>query len=159
MTDTISIVPEAEEGASRGRAAGGLSTMLLPELKKVAHEMGLTGVSSMKKSDLVAAIRAAQSGEAPARTRQPRRSRGGGAPGGDHEVQGGDQGSHDPRVDQASPDRGDRDRDQALGDRGDRDQDSGERGDRGQDSDRGVDARAPQGGQGPQRDQLSLIHI
>ena len=76
MTDTISIAPDADQNAGRGRADGSLSTMLLPELKKVAHDMGLAGTSSMKKSDLVAAISAAQSGGAPAakagRTRRPR---------------------------------------------------------------------------------------
>ncbi|MGB8020853.1 MAG: Rho termination factor N-terminal domain-containing protein, partial [Candidatus Nanopelagicales bacterium] len=63
MTDTISIAPDAEQHAGRGRArGGGLSSMLMPELKKVAHELGLSGVSSMKKSDLIAAISAAQGG-------------------------------------------------------------------------------------------------
>ncbi len=82
MTDTISIAPDADSTAGRGRPSGSLSTMLLPELKKVAHDMGLAGTSSMKKSDLVAAISAAQSGSAPAaksvRTRRPRAEGGGG---------------------------------------------------------------------------------
>ncbi len=61
MTDTINIAQDsAAEG--KGRPAGGLSAMHMPELKKVAHDLGLSGVSSMKKSDLVAAISAAQSG-------------------------------------------------------------------------------------------------
>ncbi len=83
MTDTTSIAPDADQNSGRGRANGSLSTMLLPELKKVAHDMGLAGTSSMKKSDLVSAISAAQSGGAqsgaggaPAakagRTRRPR---------------------------------------------------------------------------------------
>ncbi len=76
MTDTISIAPDADANAGRSRTQGSLSAMLLPELKKVAHDMGLAGTSSMKKSDLVAAISAAQSGGAPAarsgRTRRPR---------------------------------------------------------------------------------------
>ena len=81
MTDTTSIAPDADQNAGRGRPNGSLSTMLLPELKKVAHDMGLAGTSSMKKSDLVSAISAAQSGGAqsggaPAaksgRTRRPR---------------------------------------------------------------------------------------
>ncbi|HSO04731.1 MAG TPA: Rho termination factor N-terminal domain-containing protein, partial [Candidatus Limnocylindrales bacterium] len=66
MTDTISIAPDADKNAGGGRPTGSLSAMLLPELKKVAHDMGLAGTSSMKKSDLVAAISAAQSGGAPA---------------------------------------------------------------------------------------------
>ncbi len=76
MTDTISIAPDADKNANGGRPNGNLSAMLLPELKKVAHDLGLAGTSSMKKSDLVAAISAAQSGGAPAakvgRTRRPR---------------------------------------------------------------------------------------
>jgi transcription termination factor Rho len=76
VTDTISIAPDADDRSGRGRSTGSLSTMLLPELKKVAHDLGLAGTSSMKKSDLVAAIAAAQSGQAPAaragRTRRPR---------------------------------------------------------------------------------------
>ncbi len=76
MTDTISIAPDAQQSSDRGRTNGNLSAMLLPELKKVAHDLGLSGISSMKKSDLVAAISAAQSGSAPparaGRTRRPR---------------------------------------------------------------------------------------
>jgi transcription termination factor Rho len=73
VTDTISIAPDAEPKAGRGRQGGALSAMLLPELKKVAHEMGLSGVSGMKKSDLIAAINAAQGGapvERASRSRQ-----------------------------------------------------------------------------------------
>jgi transcription termination factor Rho len=74
VTDTISVAADTQERSGSGRASGGLSTMLLPELKKIAHEMGLSGVSSMKKSDLVAAISAAQSGGGGG-TSRPRRSR------------------------------------------------------------------------------------
>ena len=85
MTDTISIAPDAEQNAGGGRPNSSLSAMLLPELKKVAHDMGLAGTSSMKKSDLVAAISAAQSGGAPAartgRTRRPRAETAGGTTG------------------------------------------------------------------------------
>jgi transcription termination factor Rho len=86
VTDTLSIAPDADEKPGRSRPTGNLSTMLLPELKKVAHDMGLTGTSSMKKGDLVAAISAAQSGgatppsgataEKPGRTRRSRGSKG-----------------------------------------------------------------------------------
>ncbi len=72
MTDTISVAADIEaEGDVR--PAGGLSAMRLPELKKVAHDLGLSGVSSMKKSDLVAAISAVQSGQSP--PKRPARSR------------------------------------------------------------------------------------
>ncbi len=94
MTDTISIAPDAEQTAERGRSTGGLSTMLMPELKKLAHEMGLSGVSSMKKSDLVAAIDAARSGNAPsgstgAPSRGRPRSGGDGSPDASSGEQGG----------------------------------------------------------------------
>ena len=86
MTDTTSIAPDVNQSAGGGRPHGSLSTMLLPELKKVAHDMGLAGTSSMKKSDLVAAISSAQSGGAPvarsARTRRPRAENGGESAGG-----------------------------------------------------------------------------
>lgn len=42
-----------------------LSSMLLPELKKVAQSMGIKGASAMRKADLVAAIGAAQGGSRP----------------------------------------------------------------------------------------------
>ena len=46
--------------AAPARKAGGLSGMLLPELKKVAGGLGIKA-TGLKKADLVAAIRAAQS--------------------------------------------------------------------------------------------------
>ncbi|WP_072042006.1 transcription termination factor Rho [Nigerium massiliense] len=58
MTDTL------ESGPSR-RGGSGLESMLLPELKKLANSMGLRGTGAMRKSDLIAAIRGAQSGSAP----------------------------------------------------------------------------------------------
>ncbi len=72
MTDTISSAPKTEQ--ANGRGDGGLSTMLLPDLRKLAHEMGMSGVSGMKKGDLVAAIAAVRRGEAP---QGPSRRRGG----------------------------------------------------------------------------------
>ncbi len=76
MTETTSIAPKVDQ--KTGRAGAGLSSMLLPELRKVAHDMGLTGVSSMKKSDLVSAISAAQAGGTPpAATGRVKRSRAG----------------------------------------------------------------------------------
>ena len=41
---------------------GGLSSMLLPELKSLAASLGIPGASGMRKADLVAAIAARQSG-------------------------------------------------------------------------------------------------
>jgi transcription termination factor Rho len=52
--------PEAGRGAKR-RAAG-LAGMLLPELKQMAGGLGIKGVGGMRKSQLIDAIKAAQSG-------------------------------------------------------------------------------------------------
>ena len=48
---------ETEVQASTAPAkATGLSAMLLPELKQLAQQMGISGASGMRKGDLVAAI-------------------------------------------------------------------------------------------------------
>ncbi|HET6561248.1 MAG TPA: transcription termination factor Rho [Marmoricola sp.] len=54
---------DAEPGRP-ARKTGGLSSKLLPELKQIAGGLGIKGVSTMKKAQLVDAIRAAQSGSA-----------------------------------------------------------------------------------------------
>jgi len=48
--------------ATAGKSASGLSGMLLPELKQLAQSLGITGASTMRKSALVEAISAKQSG-------------------------------------------------------------------------------------------------
>ncbi|ORA02873.1 transcription termination factor Rho [Mycolicibacterium bacteremicum] len=53
MTST-SAAPSA--GAGRGRS-GSLTSMLLPDLRALASEVGVKGTSGMRKSDLIAAIR------------------------------------------------------------------------------------------------------
>ncbi|MEW1953994.1 transcription termination factor Rho [Terrabacter sp. NPDC080008] len=55
------------------RPVSGLSAMKLDELKGVASSMGITGTTKMRKSDLVEAIKARQSGgsSAPAASGQP----------------------------------------------------------------------------------------
>lgn len=60
MTEST-MTAEATETSSKA-AGGGLSTMLLPELKKLASSLGISGASTMRKSELVAAIRDKQSG-------------------------------------------------------------------------------------------------
>ena len=46
----------AETTTRARREAGDLSAMLLPELKKVAANLGIDGAADMKKPDLVKAI-------------------------------------------------------------------------------------------------------
>ena len=46
----------AETTTRARKDSGELSAMLLPELKKVAANLGIEGASDMKKSDLVQAI-------------------------------------------------------------------------------------------------------
>ncbi len=46
----------------RRRAGTGLSAMVLPELKKLASDLGITGVTGMRKSQLIAAIQEKQGG-------------------------------------------------------------------------------------------------
>lgn len=71
MTDTIEpAVSSASGGSARG---GAVSAMRMPELQALAAELGVTGTSRMRKSDLVDAIQAkrAGGGERPAgRTRR-----------------------------------------------------------------------------------------
>ena len=63
MTETIESTPapEAAAGASKKRG-GGLNSMLIADLKSMAGGMGITSAGSMKKAQLVEAIKSAQSG-------------------------------------------------------------------------------------------------
>ena len=70
MTDTTTL--DAGSGATETpqRRSGSLTAMRLAELQGLASSMGITGTAKMRKGDLVAAIKARQSGEpgaAPAR--------------------------------------------------------------------------------------------
>ena len=57
-------VPAASGTTGRTRRRGsGLSGMLLPELQRLAAELGISGTGRMRKGDLVAAISARQVGE------------------------------------------------------------------------------------------------
>ena len=49
------------------KRSGGLSTMLVADLKAMAGGLGISGAGSMKKPQLVEAIKAAQSGGQPRR--------------------------------------------------------------------------------------------
>ena len=62
MTETIeSTVPPASDGAAKKRSSG-LNSLLLADLKSMAGGLGISGTSSMKKAQLVAAISSAQAG-------------------------------------------------------------------------------------------------
>ena len=55
--------PAASGTAGRARRRGsGLSGMLLPELQRLAADLGIAGTARMRKGDLVAAITARQVG-------------------------------------------------------------------------------------------------
>ena len=59
MTETTATTPEA---APTKKRAAGLGGMLLPELKQMAGGLGIKGAGGMRKSQLIDAIKAAQSG-------------------------------------------------------------------------------------------------
>ncbi|GAA2422888.1 hypothetical protein GCM10010191_38420 [Actinomadura vinacea] len=95
LTDASSTAPAAEAAADaaapatprRRRTGTGLSAMVLPELKALASSLGITGVTGMRKSQLIAAIQEKQGGEGqgsgggeqgaagPAKAERPRRTR------------------------------------------------------------------------------------
>jgi len=102
------------------KSGNGLSSMLLPELKQLASSLGITGASAMRKSDLVAAIAAKQSGGAGSGSRN--------GSGGSREDRGDreDRGNREQRADRDNrgerQDRGNRDDRQDRGNRDDRQQ-------------------------------------
>jgi transcription termination factor Rho len=59
MTDLIT---ESAVSAADAPRANGLARMLMPELKQLAHSLGISGVSGMRKTQLVAAITERQGG-------------------------------------------------------------------------------------------------
>ena len=71
MTDTI----ESTESTSTGGSGRGvaISTLRLPELQALAAELGVTGTSKMRKSDLMDAIKS-QRGGSPTTASRPRRT-------------------------------------------------------------------------------------
>jgi transcription termination factor Rho len=66
VTETPS-APAENAATKPAKKSGGLSSMLLADLKSMAAGLGIAGAGSMKKAQLVDAIRANQSGGAPAR--------------------------------------------------------------------------------------------
>lgn len=70
MTETIEApAGDADKGAKK--RGGGLNSMLLADLKAMAGGMGISGAGSMKKAQLVEAIKARQSGGGPAPEKAP----------------------------------------------------------------------------------------
>jgi transcription termination factor Rho len=61
-TPAATEAPDSSATGGAKRRAGGLSGMLLPELKQMAGGLGIKGVGGMRKSQLIDAIKAAQSG-------------------------------------------------------------------------------------------------
>ena len=59
-------------GKGRARRGEGLSSMVLPDLKALAGQLGIRGTSGMRKGDLVAAIAARQNGAGAAAPKQGR---------------------------------------------------------------------------------------
>ena len=53
---------QSEAGTATKRRGTGLSSKLLPELQKMAGDLGITGTAKMRKSELIAAIQSAQGG-------------------------------------------------------------------------------------------------
>ena len=69
MTDTTTLDAAPSGAAEKPRRSGALSAMRLAELQGLAASMGITGTAKMRKGDLVTAIKARQSGSAPAADR------------------------------------------------------------------------------------------
>ena len=76
VSDTAELLdaPSAAEGSpvgrvegskSRGRSGTGLSSLLMPELQRLAQELGIPGTGRMRKSQLVEAIEARQGSQSP----------------------------------------------------------------------------------------------
>lgn len=155
MTETTATNPEA---APTKRRAAGLEGMLLPELKQMAGGLGIKGAGGMRKSQLIDAIKAVQSGGQPGGSgqsgsgtaaRSEREPRSDSASGDRAESRPEDRAesrddqsarSRDRGRQEGTHDEGRGDRDRAEQSRADRQQ--SERGQGGQDRDRGA-----QGGQ------------
>ena len=62
MTETIESTSAGSAASAPKKRGGGLNTMLIAELKSMAGGMGIAGAGTMKKAQLVEAIKAAQGG-------------------------------------------------------------------------------------------------
>jgi transcription termination factor Rho len=61
-TPTLEVAGTAEQGSAPTRRSGALSAMKVAELQGLASSLGITGTGKMRKSDLIDAIKARQSG-------------------------------------------------------------------------------------------------
>ncbi len=71
MTDTIEPAASSAAASEPKKRSGGLNGMLIADLKAMAGGLGISGAGSMKKADLVSAIKAAQSGGKRERQERP----------------------------------------------------------------------------------------
>ncbi len=177
MTETISQESAqsdapAPEATTKPRRGNGLSGMLLPELRQMAQGLGISGVSGMRKSELVEAIGSRKSGAksggnsgASAKTQSNADTSGAAADEPQARGQGSDdRGAQQGERGQQDQDRGDQQRDngdrgqQNRGDRnqqnrGDQQRDNGDRGQQNRgDQNRGDQNRGDQNRGDQQRD-------
>ena len=55
--DSAAVDPGKAARSARGGRSGSLTSMLLPDLRALASEVGVKGTSGMRKGDLIAAIK------------------------------------------------------------------------------------------------------
>ena len=101
MTETIDSTAGGETSASADakspkKRGGGLNSMLIADLKSMATGMGIAGAGSMKKAQLVEAIKSAQSNK---------RDQSGGSKGGAKDAQPIDRGQDDKTKDNQDQNR------------------------------------------------------
>lgn len=169
MTDTTTGDTTAPATAEQPRRSGALSAMRLAQLQQLASSMGITGTAKMRKSDLITAIRAQQSGSSAPADKPAKATKS--APKAAADQGAADQGApsaaasepaagasgRDPRGDSAaSSDAPEAGREQSRRERGEQGERTDERGqdragDRG--GDRGNDRNRNDGGQGRGNDQ------
>jgi len=151
VTETIDTDAPAAPTTGAKKKSGGLSSMLLADLKSMAGGLGISGAGSMKKAQLVEAIKAAQgggrSGDRPATEARVREDR----------ARGGESSTEDESGRNRAQDRGqDRAQDRAQ-DRG-QDREEERHDGRGQDDERrdgrqGQNKQQGKQGKGPDRSQ------
>ncbi len=73
-TDLVSTDVVNDDAGTPARKRGGLTGMVLAELRQLAGELKIPDTSGMRKGDLIAAIKARQSGSAPVASGAPARA-------------------------------------------------------------------------------------